>query len=367
MSARVEYVSSPERLSPACDAVFIHSGWRSTGTWMWSEFRANPGVMAFYEPLHELLKDITREGIRRESPTEWNSNHPDGPPYFEEFTPLLARRGIARYHRSFAFDRFFLARHEREPRLQAYLSQLVDLAHRAGKLPVLKFCRSHGRVAWMREHFPNALHVAVLRDPVGQWNSAWRQAECGNPYFLATALAILARHLSEPMVAQFAARLGVRLRPLRRRSFERTYEQCERFVKASSAATLYRSYLTFWLVSACKSLPHVDTTINVGALGESISYRGNVQDVLLASTGVTVDFANARAAASKGIGAGLHASEIGSAHADASFALAATVGAYDAAADDAAEVIVRELSLPTSLAVERGLTKPLLLDSQRVG
>ena len=169
---------------------------------MWSEFRANPDVMAFYEPLHELLKDIKREGIRRESPTEWNSHHPDGPPYFEEFTPLLARRGIARYHRSFAFDRFFLARHEREPRLQAYLSQLVDLAHSSGKLPVLKFCRSHGRVAWMRAHFPNALHVAVLRDPVAQWNSAWRQAESGNPYFLAAPLAILARHLSEPMVAQ---------------------------------------------------------------------------------------------------------------------------------------------------------------------
>ena len=322
--------------------------------------------MAFYEPLHELLKDIKLEGIRRERAAEWNSHHPDGPPYFQEFIPLLARRGIARYHRSFAFDRFFLARHEREPRLQAYLSQLVDLAHSSGKLPVLKFCRSHGRVAWMRAHFPNALHVAVLRDPVAQWNSAWRQAENGNPYFLAAPLAILARHLSEPMVAQVAMRLGARLRPLRRRSFERSYEQCERFVQTSTAVALYRSYLAFWLVSACKSLLHVDATIHVGALGESMTYRKNIGDFLLASTGVTVDFTNARAAASKGAD-GLRASEIRSAHADALLALAATVDAFDGAADDAADVIARELRVPASPVVERGLTESPFLDSQRVG
>ena len=368
MSTRVGYdVPSPTRLSPVCDAVFIHSGWRSTGTWMWSEFRANPSVMAFYEPLHELLKDITLEGIRRESPTEWNSNHPDGPPYFEEFTPLLARRGIARYHRSFAFDPFFLGKNEREPRLRAYLSQLVDLAHSAGKLPVLKFCRSHGRVAWMRAHFPNALHVAVLRDPIAQWNSAWRQAQGGNAYFLAAPLAILARHVSEPMVAQFATRLGIRLRPLRRRSYDRTYEQCERFVKSSNAVTLYRSYLAFWMVSARKSLPHVDVTIDAGALGKSMIYRKNVQDVLLVSTGVKVDFANARIAASEGIGDGLRANEIRSAHADALLALAATLDAHDGAADEAADVIARELIVPALATSERGLTEPLFLDSQRVG
>jgi hypothetical protein len=368
VSTTVEYdVPSPKRFSPACDAVFIHSGWRSTGTWIWSEFRENPHVMAFYEPLHELFKDISLEGIRRESPAEWDSHHPDGRPYFEEFTPLLARRGIARYHRSFAFDRFFLARDEREPRLQAYLSQLVDLAHCSGKLPVLKFCRSHGRVAWMRAHFPNALHVAVLRDPVAHWNSAWRQVTGGNPYFLAAPMAILSRHLSEPVVAQFAMHLGVRLRPLRRRSFDRTYEQCGRFVQSSSAATLYRSYLAFWLVSAWKSLPHVDTTIDVGGLGSSMIYRKNVQDVLLASTGVAVDFTNARVAASGGIGDGLRAGEVRSAHADALRALAATVGAFEGAGEEAADVIARALNAPAAPVVQRGLTEPVLFDSQRVG
>ena len=356
---------SRERFSPAYDAVFIHSGWRSTGTWIWSEFRSRPDVMAFYEPLHELLKDIKLEGIRHASPSDWDSHHPDGPPYFEEFTSLVRRRGVARYHRSFAFDRFFLREDQRESRLHAYLSSLIELAHGSGKLPVLKFCRSHGRVAWMHAHFPNALHLAVLRDPLAQWNSAWRQAKSGNPYFLAAALAILARHAAEPMVAHFAKRLGLSLRGLRQRSFERTLEQCDRHVRSSNTAALYRSYLAFWLMSACKSLPHADATIDAEALIGSPDYRKSIQDVLRASVGFSVDFANARAAASNGTGDDLRASETRSAHADALLALAATAGW--GAADDAAEIIARKLRAPTLLPADRGLVEFRLFDSERVG
>jgi hypothetical protein len=80
-----------------------------------------------------------------------------------------------------------------------------------------------------------------------------------------------------------------------------------------------------------------------------------------------VDFTNARDAASKGIGDGLRASEIRSAHADAMLALSATVGAFEGVADEAADVIARALSVPSLPVVERGLTESLFLDSQRVG
>jgi hypothetical protein len=300
--------------------------------------------MAFYEPLHELLKDMTLERIRAESPSDWDSHHPDGPPYFEEFTPFVRRRGIAGYHRSFAFDRFFLAKNERERRLHAYLSSLVDLAHRAQKIAVLKFCRSHGRAAWMRTNFPSALHLAVLRDPIAQWNSAWRQAKGGNAYFLAAPLAILSRNLADPMVSLCVNRLGLELGGLRRRSFERTYEQCVRLVNTSSTTALYRSYLAFWLLSACKAVPHVDATIDVDALSESAVYRKNIQEMLLATIGFTADFGNARTPASKGSGHDLRAGEIRRAYADAMLALAA-VAAGDGAVDDAAETIARKLDV----------------------
>ena len=96
-------------------------------------------------------------------------------------------------------------------------------------------------------------------------------------------------------------------------------------------------------------------------------YRKNVQDVLLASTGVAVDFTNARVAASGGIGDGLRAGEVRSAHADALRALAATVGAFEGAGEEAADVIARALNAPAAPVVQRGLTEPVLFDSQRVG
>lgn len=351
---------------PACDAVFIHGGWRSTGTWIWSEFRSRPDVAGFYEPLHELLKDIKLEGIRSESASDWDSRHPDGPPYFEEFTPLLRKRGIAGYHRSFAFDRFFLERDERETRLQAYVSSLIELAHRSGKLPVLKFCRSQGRVAWMRAHFPSALHVAVLRDPLTQWNSAWRQAKNGNAYFLAAPLAILSRHLAEPTVAQFVTRLGLALRSLRGWTFERTLERCERFVRSADTATLYRGYLAFWLLGASKSLPYADAIIDADALVESLTYRRNIEELLLASVGFTPDFGNARATSPRSGADGLRSGDVRSAHADALLGLAATMPALDGASEDAAEMVARKLG-EAALRAQRGLTEFGLLDSERVG
>jgi hypothetical protein len=167
------------------------------------------------------------------------------------------------------------------------------------------------------------------------------------------------------MVAHFAKRLGLSLRGLRQRSFERTLEQCDRHVRSSNTAALYRSYLAFWLMSACKSLPHADATIDAEALIGSPDYRKSIQDVLRASVGFSVDFANARAAASNGIGDDLRASETRSAHADALLALAATAGG--GAADDAAEIIARKLRAPTLLPADRGLVEFRLFDSERVG
>ena len=43
--------------------IFLHTGWRSAGTWVWSRFRALQTVTAFYEPLHPILGDLTAADI----------------------------------------------------------------------------------------------------------------------------------------------------------------------------------------------------------------------------------------------------------------------------------------------------------------
>jgi hypothetical protein len=39
-------------------AVFLHAGYRTAGTWLWSCFRRLNEVTAYYEPLHEMLSTI---------------------------------------------------------------------------------------------------------------------------------------------------------------------------------------------------------------------------------------------------------------------------------------------------------------------
>ncbi|MEF8766148.1 hypothetical protein, partial [Stenotrophomonas sp. A3_2] len=116
--------------------------------------------MAFYEPLHEALAGLTLAEIDRNSAASWPSGHPVGAPYFQEYAPLLARRaGATGFQPRFSYHDHFLLPRAPDGALSAWLHGLVEEAHCADALPVLKFCRSLGRVGWMRRRFPRALHI----------------------------------------------------------------------------------------------------------------------------------------------------------------------------------------------------------------
>ena len=69
--------------------IFLHTGWRSAGTWVWSRFRALQTVTAFYEPLHPILGDLREADIPALEPT-WTSGHPTlTAPYFTEYRPFI--------------------------------------------------------------------------------------------------------------------------------------------------------------------------------------------------------------------------------------------------------------------------------------
>ncbi len=301
------------------EAVFLHSGWRSAGTWIWNAFREQPETMAFYEPLHETLAGLTLEGLPEIHPDSWESKHALTRPYFEEYTALLRPRkqGVLGFDRSFSFDRYFALPQDDEHKLYAYLSNLLELAHASGKMPVLKFCRSLGRVGWMRHHFPQAAHIAVVRDPLAQWTSSYRLATSGNGYFLAARLALLVQHADDPLVAATLASLGLRISSLRRGTFKKTYPECERFVALASLPTLYRSFVAFWLVAACNALPYVDDTIDSDLLVTSPEYRNRLQCDLTERSGIALDLEAARAPSAKGGSSDLTRSDVKRVHDDA--------------------------------------------------
>jgi hypothetical protein len=285
------------------EALFLHTGWRSAGTWIWQRFREQPNVMAFCEPLNEWLAEATAETLHEPRPEIWPSRHPAMRPYFSEYAPLVTSRGIAGYDRKFAYDQFFASPSEPMPALERYLRRLCDLAEANAKLPVLKFTRSLGRVEWMRRYFPQAAHIVVLRSPLAQYRSAAKLHAQGHRDFLTLPIALLAYSQRRPLIADVLQRLECDLRPLRARTLRRTQLAVEHFIAQGLPDELYRAMLAFWVTTTLTSIPFADVVVDAGNLHESAAYRRQIEDQMAALSGVAVSLESAARPASDEIAA----------------------------------------------------------------
>ena len=281
----------PNAVAPA-RAVFLHTGWRSAGTWLWSRCRELGNVAAFYEPLHEAASTLRRSDIARIRPGSWQSNHGETAPYFEEYRALIPRyrRGVPLYDPSFAFDDFFIGPDQDAPALEAYLAGLLASAELAGRAGVLKFCRSLGRVGWMEARFPHALHAVVLRDPVAQWRSCQRLlTHERNRYFTLAPALVLARNAGTPLVQEAAARLGVQLPRLESPDLAYGIETVWRHLKRQDDAERYRTYLAYWTLTALSAVRGRAMVIDTAQLATSASHREEVERALAASLGSPIN------------------------------------------------------------------------------
>jgi hypothetical protein len=294
MSLAFHSPSSASRKLPA-PAVYLHTSWRTAGTWIWHQFRANPATMAFYEPLHEELAALSLDGIADTNTDSWESGHPATAPYFLEYAPLLqrSRRGVTGFDRKFAYDRFFMRPDEPNDRLRDYLERLHNLAYASGRRPVFKFCRSLGRAAWMRRAFADATHIGVVRDPIVQFESCYRLARLGRPYFLAMPAALIAAN-RDPVVMAICEALDTRLHHMRSHDFRVGYKRAEAFVITATPQEAYRVLLAFWLATAISGLPSMDVVVDSDRLSDSSDYRDSLRSDLHERTGIELDFSDPR-------------------------------------------------------------------------
>jgi hypothetical protein len=281
-------------------AVFLHTQWRSGGTWIWSRCRDWESVCGFYEPLHEEAGNFRRAGLKRLRPANWRSNHGETAPYFEEFRPLIPEngRGVALYDERFAFDRFFLAPDAPEdPELERYLQSLIAHAAALGRMPVLKFCRSAGRTGWMQARFPDAAHFIVLRDPVSQYLSIRSLMEKQrNRYFAVAPLLVLARNAQSASVREASAAFGLSLPSLRSPDMAYQVETCWRHIRHMQEEERYRTFLAFWTLASGFALNSTARVIDMRALGGDQGYRARVESSLRLATGAAVSLSTWRAA-----------------------------------------------------------------------
>lgn len=287
----------PSRRAAPARPVFLHTGWRSAGTWLWSRFRVLPEVTAYYEPLHALLAAKPKALMRPRS-DGWASGHPDmQAPYFEEFLPLMQRHwwrarrwgrteGVRHYKPAFEIDRFNPVPADADA-LARYMDHLLQHAHRQGRAPVLKFCRSMGRMAWMMRRYPHATHVAVLRHPIDQYASMRTQLLAHDaPGFFEMGLQVLCANRGVPRVARVLSALECPL-PARLEGPDQ--------VRARSASAHYRAFLALWLLQVLAIPPEVSMVIDSDRLGLDAAYNQRVQARLATLTSLPVDLGGARA------------------------------------------------------------------------
>jgi hypothetical protein len=286
--------SDASRLTP----VFLHTGWRTRGTWLWSRFRTLAGTTCFYEPLIDELALLSQATIEARNANSWSSGHPSlHRPYFAEFRPLLkpAARGVRRYDPKFAVAGFFAEPEAAMPGLRDYIALLLRTAHAEGGQPVLKFCRSLGRIGWMQRNFPQAIHVVLMRNPLAQFLSAQRQFQRhDNDYFLAMPLLLLAMHRDVPDVAAAVRHLSVALPSLPRGApSQACLAVCKAHLRNSEPAEWYRAFLAFWMVTAASVPDTIDLVIDSDLLTTSADYRHQCEIELATLTGCSVDLGDA--------------------------------------------------------------------------
>jgi hypothetical protein len=284
---------------PAHPPVFLHTGWRTGGTWLWSRFRTLPGVVGYYEPLHPDLATLDHVRIDKLDERHWKSGHATlHAPYFEEFRPLLndGAAGIRGFQSQFATENFFFPARAAFPELSEYLRGLLLNALAQGKQPVLKFCRSLGRLEWMQRHFPHAVHAVVLRNPLEQFASARSQfIHFGNPYFLTMPWLLLAMQRDHPPVASALQRLGVVLPRIRSDAGPQDgLSICEAALGSVGADELYRIFLAFWILTVVDVPETTDLIINYDMLMLSSPYRQNCELDLQRLTGLPINLSDVR-------------------------------------------------------------------------
>jgi len=172
------------------DPIFVHSSFRTSSTWLWEKFRAQPSVRAYCEPFNEFLGEATIETIGDRRADNWASGHPVGAPYFSEFEPFLVEGavGVQDFHPEFPFHRYIPeggVLGSVSPDEVRYIRLLVDYALQRDQLPVIACTRSLGRLAGLKEAF-GGLHILLYRALFDQWISYAYQRDNGGEYFTQT-------------------------------------------------------------------------------------------------------------------------------------------------------------------------------------
>jgi hypothetical protein len=277
-------------IAPMPLPIFIHSSFRTSSTWLWSKFRANRAVVAYYECFHENLQSMSEKDVGEMRPDAWGSGHPDVEPYFIEYLPLIRKPlfrksgGVKRFQECMAFANFFPAAGYDGSLSKAeadYINLLVANAARRRRAPYIFCKRSLGRVRALKRAM-GGVHIVLQRKLLDQWCSYSEQARGGNFYFLRTLVRVVALNEHEP----FMAFLG---------DFIRSLPGGSKDIQASELDNddLFVVFVALHFYLYLLTLDDANLVIKASDLVNA-DYRRTVESQLLGFTGLTIDLSDAR-------------------------------------------------------------------------
>ncbi len=272
-------------------SLFLHATWRSASTYVWEAFRSFDAYYAYYEPFHEHLATADDEFTSDYSISS-GLRHPKlSNPYFLEYKPLLTAQGVAGYRDSFSVKNYFCNQDELLKDQKEYIARLLFEADIRDRMAVLGFCRSSGRVGWMKRQFPGALHVLVVRDWMQQWTSSLDQhMHNDNPYFLVMPLVCLAA--AEHDILAMAVRDKLDLPRIDAFTFDQCYLHAKNIALAVPIEKLFSCFVAFQLLSFIRARPYADVVLDVNMLARERRYAEQVVATLGSHLPAVPDFSD---------------------------------------------------------------------------
>ena len=260
--------------------VFVHSSWRTGSTWLWEKLRQAPTTIAYCEVFHERLIHCAIPELRDNDFGEWNSKHPEGAPYFLEFTPLIGKDGAVQgYAPGMAVEDFMpeggvggaLGVAE-----TTYLDGLIANALFRRRIPVLTDTRTLGRFGAIARACPGR-QILLVRNIFHQWASYSEQWAGGNPYFFDMQWRTIEAARRDPFVALLA-------------------EWFDRGEKSPASAPAFQLFLLFHLYLYARAYDSADLVVDLNAIAADPDARAAAEAALSDCVRSPVDLSDARPA-----------------------------------------------------------------------
>ena len=280
--------------------IFLHSGWRTAKTWLWSRFRRLPGTVCFYEPEGEWIARLTPEIVASARARNWPSGHPeDVDAYYTEYLPLLGAAqgaGVPGYRESFALRSHLRdtdpSDHEREAGEAAHFKNLIDAAAVKDGRAVFGCARTLGRIGSLKRHL-GGHHLLIVRDLYRQWQSISHQwTRHGNSYFIAGYVMIAGQNRSHPLLGPLASRFGIP--EVKGDEFDQEMGCYQLLAEKMPSVRQYELFLRVQTAAYHSAFAWADLLVDVDALAGSRDQQKAAGEEITQLTGLSPDLSDCR-------------------------------------------------------------------------